>query len=184
MACFALMMSAIMATHPAPKNRHLIKAIAKNICKYSKRRKLDPYKVLSIIKHESSFHPNLKSGTKDFGLMQVNIRWNKVNCNLYKVRCNIKTGTKIMAMWKAACKIHKKSGQHLYTHWLRHYNWNNKIHHLRVLWLAEAYRKAAQGHTYLYETIKHRAKYYKAARLASYSCIEENLCGTLKPFEM
>jgi hypothetical protein len=173
--CMGLMLSAIVATHPSPRNhKYTIKSIAKNICKYSGYRKLNPYMPLSVIRHESSFNPRLKSKTDDCGLMQINIRWYKVKCNLYKVKCNIKEGTRIMATWRKACLSH----DHKDIHWLRHYNWNNKKHHLRVLWLAEAYKRAAEGHTYLYEIIKRRDMYQRIR--IKYKCIKEDLCGFLK----
>jgi len=129
---------------------------------------------LSIIRHESSFKTRTLSKTGDYGLMQINKRWFNPKCNLFKIKCNIKKGTRIMVMWKRVCATHK----HKHIHWLRHYNWKSKKHHLRVLWLTKAYEEASKGHTYLYKTIKRRSR-YQALKL-NYKCIKKNLCGVLK----
>jgi hypothetical protein len=157
-------MALIVATHPNPKYTY---KIAKNICHYSEKRNLDPYLVLSTIRHESNFTINAKSHTKDLGLMQINSRIYKPKCNLLNIRCNINEGTKILYVWKKACANHKHK-----SHWLRHYNWRNKKHHLRVLWLTEAYKKNKH---YLFKMIKER-KYMKLK--IKYNCIK-NLCGAL-----
>jgi hypothetical protein len=174
------MIAAITATHTVPINQYVIKSIAKNICRYSISKKMDPYIVLGIIRHESGFNPRAKSKTDDHGLMQINRIWHHSRCNIYKIRCNIRTGIKVLVYARKACKKHKLAGYHLHTHWLRHYNWYDKNHHLRVLWLAAAYKKASTGHTYLYKIIKDRRKYKRVTRKVSYSCIKENLCGAIK----
>jgi len=175
MNCVGLMVLAIVHTHSAPKNnKYIMKSIATNICRYSKYRRLDPYLPLSIIRHESNFRPRLKSRTGDYGLMQINARWSNAKCNLYRIRCNIREGTEKLARWRRACKSHN----HKNIHWLRHYNWNNKSHHLKVLWLVAAYKKAAAGHRYLYHAIKHRKIYNKIK--INYKCIKEDLCGYLQ----
>lgn len=174
--CIGLMILAIANTHPAPRsNRYIVKSIATNICRYSKYRRLDPYIPLSTIRHESFFNPRLRSKTNDCGLMQINARWSKAKCNLYNIRCNIKEGTRMLATWRTACRLHTT---HKKTHWLRHYNWNNKKHHLKVLWLVEAYKWAAKGHRYLYRAIKYR-RVYSNINL-NYHCIKEDLCGHLR----
>jgi len=179
--CIGLMIVAITATHTAPINKFTIRTIAKNICWQSTTKKVDPYLTLSVIRHESGFNPYAKSKTNDYGLMQVNRIWRGgTRCNLYGIGCNIKIGLKVLVTARRSCKKHKSAGYHLKTHWLRHYNWHNKRHHLRILWLMAAYKKAAQGHTYLYKTIKYRRRYKRLTRRASYSCIRENLCGGLK----
>jgi hypothetical protein len=173
--CVGAIFSAIVATHPAPKsNIYVIKSITRNICRYSKYRKLDHYMVLSTIRHESFFNPRLKSRTGDYGLMQINIKWSKAKCNLYEIRCNIREGTRMLASWRRACRYHTN---HKKTHWLRHYNWNNRTHHLKILWLTEAYKKAAEGHKYLYKIIRDRRKYRRIK--IDYQCIKKDLCGAL-----
>jgi hypothetical protein len=176
------MLSAIITTHPSPRNhRYVVKFIAKEICRYSIYRKLDPYMVLSVIRHESYFNPRLKNKTNDYGLMQINKKWSRAKCNLRRIRCNIREGTRMMSMWRRACLLHKYKdtpwSKHENVHWLRHYNWNNKRHHLKILWLTEAYKKAAEGHRHLYKIIKDR-RFYRRLNI-NYNCIKEDLCGTL-----
>lgn len=171
--CIKVMVALILATHPSPKgNSYRIKTIAKNICYYSAKRDLDPYLVLSVIRHESHFRTRVVSRTDDYGLMQINIRAHKrIRCNLLKIKCNIKEGTKILARIKRSCVFnhnHKKP-----THWLRHYNWHSKKHHLRILWLVNAYKNRSKR---LFKMIRRR-NYVKLN--ISYACMG-TLCGAGK----
>ncbi len=163
--CIEIMIALIVATYPNSNNTYVIKNIAKNVCKYSEQRKLDPYLVLSVIKHESGFDRRAKSHTNDFGLMQVNGGIYKTRCSLLGIRCNIREGTRILAFWKKACKKHKHK-----SHWLRHYNWNNRRHHLRVLWITKAYKS---NNNNMLRIIKTR-KYMKLK--LRYSCMN-TMCG-------
>lgn len=162
--CTKLFMALIIVTHPNPKSK-TIKPIAKNICYYANKRKLDPYLILGLIRHESNFRTRCVSRTNDYGLMQINIKYRRYKCNLFNIRCNIKEGTKKMAIWKRAFSRRSR------THWLRHYNWNNKQHHLRVLWVAEAYRR---NKSHLFKMIIKRR--YTKLKL-NYKCINRDLCG-------
>jgi hypothetical protein len=167
--CIILMVIAITYTHPDPStHKSDISRIANNICRWSKNYSIDPYIILSIIRHESFFKKTAVSKTNDYGLMQINIIHKK--CNLLNTECNIRTGSKLLLTWM----IKHRSSKY---HWLRRYNWNNYKHHLRVLWLIKAYKYAMGGHKTLYKTIKYGQ--YKRLRL-SYSCIERDLCGFLK----
>ena len=165
--CLKVILALIVATHPNPHAKSII-TIAKNICHYSDKRNLDPYLVLGLIFHESNFVTKCVSRTKDKGLMQVNKKFKRYKCNLFNIECNIREGTKIMAMWKRICT---NTHRHRYTHWLRHYNWNSRKHHLRVLWVAEAYRR---GTYRLLNMIKNRG--YSSIKL-NYRCIDYDLCG-------
>lgn len=51
----------------------LAKEIAESVQKYAKVYKLDPYVSLKIAMLESSFNPEAKSRTSDYGLYQVNL---------------------------------------------------------------------------------------------------------------
>jgi hypothetical protein len=101
--------------------------------------------------------------------MQINLKYRKYKCDLFNVRCNIKEGTWEMATWKRACSTEHKKHRHI--HWLKHYNWNSKYHHLRILWVAEAYKR---NKPHLLNMIKRR-KYSKLK--LNYKCIQHDLCG-------
>jgi len=165
--CFKAILALIIVTHPNPKDKN-IKSIARNICWYSEKRNIDPYLILGLIRHESGFRTRCVSNTKDYGLMQVNKKYRRFKCNVFDVKCNIREGTKKMALWKKVCTARHK---HRHIHWLRHYNWNSKQHHLRILWVAEAYKR---GKPHLMNWIRKR-KYTKLK--LNYKCISANLCG-------
>lgn len=100
--------------------------------------------------------------------MQLNKKYILEKCDPYKIDCNIKLGTKKLVRFKKFA---------IGKHWLRRYNWRNKNHHLRVLWIREALREILQGNEYLFKLI--RARKYQRIHL-DYECIKENLCGQLK----
>lgn len=165
MACIKIIMGLIIATSSYPNSSY---KTAKNICLWSEARKLDPYLVLALIRHESGFNYRLISRTGDYGLMQIHKKYSKAKCNLRKIDCNIKEGTRIMAIWRRVClSVHN----HKNSHWLRHYNWNSRKHHLRVLWIAKAYKS---GSPKFIKLIKNRG--YKKLRI-NYRCIKEGYCG-------
>ena len=163
-------MSMLYLIHSITPNNNENTNIAQNICFYSEKRNLDYFNIAALIAHESSFSPRAVSRTSDFGLMQLNKKYIQAKCNPLKVRCNIKIGTKRVA-------IIKKAGYLNGYHWLRRYNWHSKKHYLRVLWIAEALRKILGGHTYLITFIRLR-KYQKIN--IKYNCIKKNLCSQLK----
>jgi hypothetical protein len=168
MDCVGPIVAAIVATHYNPNPywmKRRIKVIAKYTCYYSKRRKLNPYMVLGIMRHESFFRPRLISKTNDYGLMQLNKKYFWGRCNLLKIRCNIKEGTRFLSAIRRAYRNAK-------FHWLRKYNWYSYKHHLRVLWLTRAY-KEAKGNKKLYKLI--RSGKYKRLKL-NYKCINHGLC--------
>ena len=144
--------------------------IAQSICFYSKKRNLDPFNVAAIIAHESGFSYKLRSRTSDIGLMQINEKYIQAKCNPMKINCNIKIGTKRLATIKNAGDLYG-------YHWMRRYNWNSKKHYLRVLWIAEAFRKIVIGHSYLIRYIKTRR--YQRLKI-TLMCIKEDLCGQLR----
>lgn len=154
---------AITATHFNPrKYKTRIKKISKYICLYSEKQNIDPYLVLSVIRHESFFRPKSISRTNDYGLMQLNHKYFGGTCNLLKIKCNIKKGAKFLA------RIKRKPSK---SHWLRRYNWCNRRHHLRVLWLRSAYKKSKPR---LYKII--RLRKYTDLKL-TYKCINDgSLC--------
>ena len=162
-------MAAIMATHYNPHgyNKVRIKVIAKHVCHYSKRKSVDPYLVIGVIRHESFFKTRLISKTNDYGLMQLNKKYFGDKCNnLLQVKCNIREGVKFLSTIK---RVHGNAK----FHWLRKYNWYSYKHHLRILWLARAYEEAEKRKE-LYKVIKHGG--YKRLQL-NYKCInEEGLC--------
>lgn len=151
-------------------NKNNITKIVYNICYYSEKRSLDPLLVTALISHESSFKVHLLSETEDIGLMQLHKKYIVGKCNPYKIDCNIKLGTKKLVNFRKAVLIGK-------NHWLRRYNWYDKNHHLRVLWIRKALREILQGNEYLFKLI--RARKYQRIHL-DYECIKENLCGQLK----
>lgn len=163
MSCLQLILIAIMFTQPHPQPKKA-RYIAKKICKYSESRNLDPFMVVALIKHESSFNNRLVSKTYDYGLMQLNRRYFKGGCNLLNIECNIKKGT--LFLYKLRRKY---KGRRIY--WLRRYNWNSPKHYLRVLWLTKAY-KVALYKPYIYKII--RSGKYRKLHLF-YKCIK-NLC--------
>jgi len=152
-------------------NKYMINKIAKNVCFYSQKRDLDPILVTAIIAHESGFRSKLKSNTQDVGLMQLHEKYVIARCDLLKVRCNIKKGTRLLSRFK-------KAGDLNGNHWLRRYNWLSRRHHLRVLWIRRAFKLACNGHKYLFEMIKQRR--YQRIRKLSYECIRKDLCGQLR----
>lgn len=149
-------------------NKNNITKIVYNICYYSEKRLLDPLLITALISHESSFKVHPLSKTEDIGLMQLNKKYILGKCDPYKIDCNIKLGTKKLVRFKKFA---------IGKHWLRRYNWRNKNHHLRVLWIREALREILQGNEYLFKLI--RARKYQRIHL-DYECIKENLCGQLK----
>lgn len=168
MDCIGPIVVAIMSTHYNPNgNRRRIKVIAKNVCYYSKRKRVSPYLVISTIRHESFFKPNLISGTNDYGLMQLNKKYFGHKCkSLLQIKCNIREGTKFLSALKRVYKNAK-------FHWLRKYNWYSFNHHLRILWLTRAYKEAKEREE-LYEVI--RSGRYKRLKL-NYQCIKDDtLC--------
>ena len=169
MMCVKIIIALIMATHPRPvKNIYKIKKISKNICYYSNKRLLNPYLVLSIIRHESGFKVNARSRTEDYGLMQINVRVHNIKCNPFRIKCNIREGTKLLHRMKKSCV--SKHAHVRPTHWLRHYNWHSRNHHLRILWLAQAYER---NDVNLNRMIRNRR--YTKLKL-TYSCMTD-LCG-------
>jgi hypothetical protein len=169
--CILALTYLVNHTHHNPKiYKHVNERIVENICHYSIKRYLDPKLILALISHESAYKPRLRSKTNDVGLMQLNLKYIRSKCNPYKIRCNIKEGTYKLYIWKKAGNIGK-------NYWLRRYNWHSKKHHLRVLWIAEAFSKALSGHEYLLKYVKHRE--YNRIRI-NYNCIKENLCGLLR----
>jgi hypothetical protein len=176
--CVKIIAALIIATHPKPPgNVYKVKEIAKNICYYSEKRSLDPYNVLSIIRHESGFNIRSRSNTGDYGLMQINARIHNIKCNLLKIKCNIREGTRILLRMKNLClsnHIHSKyTNTHpKYIHWLRHYNWHSKSHHLRILWLIQAYKRNSPS---LNRMIRRRG--YTRLKI-TYGCITD-LCGAV-----
>lgn len=167
--CILPIIFLIKNIHHNPRNNK-INIIANNVCFYSKKRHLNPLLPLALITHESGFRVKLKSKTKDIGLMQLHKKYIRAKCNPYKIKCNIKVGTKRLITFKKAGNLNG-------YHWLRRYNWNSKRHHLRVLWITEAYRKILNGHTYLFNVIRRRK--YQRTKL-TYQCIRKNLCGHLR----
>lgn len=160
--CVIMIMTMIKYTHFAPEKyvnryRKQIQKISKYICFYSRKRKIDPRITLSFMRHESHFKPKVIGPTKDYGLMQLKAKdryspdfdhWFK--CDLLKIKCNIDRGTRFLYIWKRKCKHHSHK-----SHWTRHYNWRNRKHHLRVLWLSRAYKKAYENNNKkLYKIIK------------------------------
>jgi len=171
--CIVPLVYLINQVHYSPHNhKRTINSIAKHTCYYSKKRELDPILVTALIAHESGFKPKLKSKTNDIGLMQLHYKYIRDRCNPFKIKCNIKTGTRKLARFK-----NKDPGKH---HWLRRYNWFSKTHHLRVLWISAALKRALEGHTYLFKIIKQRK--YQKLRI-NYKCIGKDLCGQLRIIE-
>jgi len=170
MFCVKMIMSLIVATSPYPNSPNIYK-ISKRVCAWSEVRKLDPHDVLALIRHESSFNRRLVSKTGDYGLMQVNKKYSRARCNLLKIGCNIKEGTRQMALWRYACLNQHKHRR--YNHWLRHYNWNSRNHHLHILWVSKAYKS---GNPKLLKIIKNRG--YTKFRI-SYRCLKEGYCGAI-----
>jgi len=65
------------------------------INKYSKKYKVDPLLIRSVINTESSFNPKAKSSTGDSGLMQIN-KIHKLK-NPTDINTNVEFGTKMMS---------------------------------------------------------------------------------------
>lgn len=167
MDCIGPITAAIIATHYNPNryNRRIIRVIATNVCYYSKKRRVDPFLIIGLIRHESFFKPRIISKTSDYGLMQLNKKYFGGKCNLLKIGCNIKEGVRFVSVLK---RVYGNSK----FHWLRKYNWYSRKHHLRVLWLSRAY-KAANKRKDLYKVI--RSGKYRNLRL-NYKCINDGLC--------
>jgi hypothetical protein len=168
LACISIITSLVNNTYPDLRNSYVNRVVT-NVCKYSERRGLDPLLVSALISHESAFKSRAKSRTNDIGLMQLNKKFIMAKCNPWGIRCNIAEGTRQLAGWKKRYS----GGKH---HWLRRYNWRNRDHHLRILWVREAYKKILDGHTYLYDIIRSR-KYCRIK--INLLCIGKNLCGQL-----
>lgn len=172
MSCVPMVLTMILNTqgHHTPTMK-----IARTVCKYSAKYEVDPVLVVALMKHESDFRVRSYHRAGDYGLMQIHAehrfgaKWiNRKRCNLYGIDCNIAKGVKFLAIWKKACKKHRHK-----SHWLRHYNWRSPKHHLKVLWLTEAYKQAFAGKIHLYRTIKYDK--YRRLRI-SRSCVPQ-LCG-------
>lgn len=181
MNCYLVILQLILNTHPATHNhKNSIDKMAKAICHYSKKRDLDPFLVVSIIKHESDFSYRLRSRTNDYGLMQLNSKkrisnagLDRYKCDLFDIKCNINKGTRFLYVWRRAClKKHKHK-----SHWLRHYNWNSRYHHAKILWLTEAYRRALLGDSKFYNLIK--SNKYRSIKIA-HECTTGKLCNLIK----
>lgn len=85
-------------------NKNISQSQADNIVKYvfleSKRHKIDPLLLLSIIRSESTFKTNARSHMGARGLMQVLPRWHQDKIrgrNINDVAVNIEVGTKIIS---------------------------------------------------------------------------------------
>lgn len=174
MKCLFMITIMILNTQ---ENRAPAMKIARSVCKYSKKYDVDPVLVVALIKHESDFSRRCYNSTGDYGLMQIHAedrygaRWiNGTRCDLYETNCNVAKGAKFLAIWKKACKKHKHK-----SHWLRHYNWNSKKHHLTVLWLRKAYKQAYAGKEELYKVIRSKYRRMKIAKLNKLLDTNENI---------
>lgn len=66
---------------------------------YSHKNKLDPHLVLSLIKHESNFHPTVRSSGNALGYMQVIKYWHKEKVkgrDITDPNVNVEVGTSII----------------------------------------------------------------------------------------
>ena len=143
-------------THPKPLSyTSKIYNIARHTCYYSEKYSLDPVLVLSLQKHESNYRPKVVSRTNDCGLMQINDPDGDCiqECNLKKIHCNIKRGTRYLYRVKRNCLT-----RHDHSYWIRHYNWNSKNHYWKILWLTKAFKEAYLNNSFkIYKTIKTRS---------------------------
>jgi hypothetical protein len=83
---------------------------------------------LAIMHLERRFtHTRRPNATYDYGIMQLHCpdkkyAWWCRQCDIRKLRCNIKQGIKYLARTKAKClRTHTHK-----SHWTRHYNWHSK----------------------------------------------------------
>jgi hypothetical protein len=165
MLCVDIATNAIENTHYNHiRYKHRIEKIAKITCRYSKLRNISPYIIIGLMRHESFFKPSIVGISGDIGLLQLNPRYFGGKCNLKRIRCNLRQGTRYLQQIKRAKPTR--------YHWLKRYNWNSKKHHLNILWLAEAYKRARINKS-LYKLIRSR-KYMRIKK--NYKCIRRNLC--------
>lgn len=130
--CVLIVLSVISAYIGNPLKK---KQIAKHICKYSQLYKIDFRWPLSIMYVETKFRHIVKpNNTKDVGIMQIHCPYKTYStycggCDIKKLECNIKQGTKFIVNTRKRClQKHKHKSP-----WVRHYNWNSKKHSKKVL---------------------------------------------------
>lgn len=80
-------------------NETMARTIVRNIMIQSKRTKLDPFLLLSLIKNESGFRKNVRSSQGALGLMQVIPKWHKDKISgrsITAIDVNIEVGSTIL----------------------------------------------------------------------------------------
>jgi len=122
--------------------------IAESTAKYAAKYQVDPFDILAVIYHESRFKPRARSRTHDHGLMQIHCpsrsyaSWCRNLKKLLQIDYNIKIGVMILAKRRDRCK--RKKHRHK-SHWIRHYNWNDKKYDLKILKIRDHMKWVADG---------------------------------------
>lgn len=98
--------------------------IVASVIKHAQRENLDPFLIVSLIKHESGFNPQARSGYGARGLMQVVPRFHRDKIKgrlITNIDTNIEVGAKVLGDCIRSRQGHIRKALHCYSGGARRY---------------------------------------------------------------